>query len=206
MPLLGYGEHAFALHAITTGLPELFRQLGDPTDPRESIRFFRPSFGRRSSRAGAELARSAFGEFDGIIGSAKAVYLIEAKWTGSGELLGAELELRPEQRRRHVAFRTYLEEWRRIPAGSWDAFAERVAPVLAERTQGLVPPPAGSALARNLEFVLRRLATSGSTIVDVLLFSRTAATQVAPKSCGDFCIMMHPSEQEEGSGFIRLLD
>jgi hypothetical protein len=112
-----------------------------------------------------------FGEVDGIIGSTKAVYLIEAKWAWSGELRRTQLELHLEQRRLHAAFRTYLEEWRRIPSDAWDAFAERVAPVLAERTQGLVPSPAGSTLARHLDYVLRRLATSGSNIVDVLLFS-----------------------------------
>ncbi len=76
MPLLGYGEDALTLHAFTSGLAELFRQLGDPTDTKDSIRFFRPSFGRRSSLPGAASARAAFGEFDGVIGSAKAVYLV----------------------------------------------------------------------------------------------------------------------------------
>ncbi|CAN5467872.1 hypothetical protein BH18VER1_BH18VER1_12500 [soil metagenome] len=86
MPLLGYGQDALTFHAFTSGLAELFRQLGDPTDAKDSIRFFRPSFGRRGSLPGAVPARAAFGEFDGIIGSAHAVYLVEAKWTGSGEL------------------------------------------------------------------------------------------------------------------------
>ena len=206
MPLLGYGEDALTLHALTTGLPELFRQLGDSTDPRDSVRFFRPSFGRRSSRPGAESARSLFGEFDGVIGSTKAVYLVEAKWAGSGELRGRQLKLRPEQQRRHVAFRTYLEGWRRTPSDSWEAFAARIKPVLAERTDGLVPPSAETTLARNLEYVLRRLASSGSDIIDVLLFSRMSAAQAVPERCGDFCIVTHLSEPEEGSGFIRLLD
>jgi len=78
MPLLGYGEDALTLHAFTSGLAELFRQLGDSTDIKDSIRFFRPSFGRRSSLPGAASARASFGEFDGIIGSANAVYLVEA--------------------------------------------------------------------------------------------------------------------------------
>ncbi len=78
MPLLGYGEDALTLHAFTSGLAELFRQLGDPTDTKDSIRFFRLSFGRRISSPGVASARAAFGEFGGIIGSAKAVYLNEA--------------------------------------------------------------------------------------------------------------------------------
>lgn len=206
MPLLGYGEDALTLHAFTSGLAELFRQLGDPTDAKDSIRFFRPSFGRRGSLPGAVPARAAFGEFDGIIGSAHAVYLVEAKWTGSGELLGAELELRPEQCRRHVAFRTYLEEWRRGPSDSWEIFAEQIKQVLAERTNGVAPAPAGSILARNLEYVLRRRAPCGSEIIDVLLFSRWSPAQPVPECCGNFCIVTHSGEPENGSGFVRLLD
>ncbi len=182
------------------------RQLGDPTDIKDSIRFFRPSFGRRSSLPVAASARASFGEFDGIIGSAKAVYLLEAKWTGSGELFGAELELRAEQRRRHVAFRTYLEEWRRSPSDSWEMFAEKIKPLLAGRTNGLAPAPAGSTLARNLGHVLRRLASCGSEIIDVLLFSRSSPSQAVPERCGEFCIVTHLSEPEDGSGFVRLLD
>ncbi len=205
MPILGYGEDALTWHALTAGIADVFRQLGDSTDPADSVCFFRPSFGRRSSRPGRS-SRSLFGEFDAIIGTARAVYLFEAKWSGSGEAAGSDLELRPEQRRRHVAFRTYLEEWRRAPDASWQAFADRVRPILIERTQGLVPPSAGTILARNLEYVLRRLAGCGADIIDVLLFSQLSAARGAPTRCGDFCIVTHVAGPEAGSGFIRLLE
>src|SRR5688500_220649 len=110
MPVLGYGEDALTLHALTKGLPGVFRQLGDDTDPGKAVIFYRPSFGRRSS-AGAP--RSEFGEFDAIIGTARAVYPVEAKWSASGKLDGQELTLRPEQLRRHQAFRLFFDEWRR---------------------------------------------------------------------------------------------
>lgn len=182
MPILGYGEDALTMHALSVGIADVFRQLGDPTDPTASIRFFRPSFGRRSSRPGGS-SRSLFGEFD-----------------------GSQLELRSEQRRRHAAFRTYLEEWHRGPTGSWQDFAERIRNALAERTQGLVPPSAGTTLARNLEYVLRRLESCGPEIIDVLLFSRMSEAQSVPERCGEFCVVTHLSVPEEGSGFIRLME
>jgi hypothetical protein len=147
-----------------------------------------------------------FGEFDGIIGTSKAVYLIEAKWTNSGELVRSELELRPEQRRRHMAFRTYLEEWRRTRQDSWQTFADRIKRSLADNTQGLVPPSAETTLARNLEYVLRKLSDCGDEVIDVLLFSRMSAEHSVPERCGDFCMISYLAAPEEGSGFIRLLE
>ena len=173
MPILGYGEDALTLHAVSIGIGPLFRQLGDLTDPRASIRFFRPSFGRRGTgRVGAP--RAEFGEFDAIIGTTRAVYLVEAKWSASSERMGTDLTLRTEQKRRHRAFRAYLSAWRSDNHASWAEFAERVRPQLPD---GIVPPKEGTTLAKNLAFVLQRLQGCGDQIVDVLLFSRMATEE-----------------------------
>ena len=131
MPILGYGEDALTFHALANGLTDMFKQLGDRSEPAEAIRFFRPSFGRRGPLSDST-PRSEFGEFDAILGTTEGVYLIEAKWSGSGELVGTTIELRSEQKRRHQVFRTYLEEWRRQPPDNWQEFAGRVRPLLHE--------------------------------------------------------------------------
>ena len=195
MTVLGYGEDALTLHAITGGLPRVLRQLGDDTDPVKALIFYRPSFGRRSS-APTGSPRSEFGEFDAIIGTTRAVYIVEAKWSASAELTGTDLKLRKEQTKRHLAFRAYLEEWRRDRPADWATFAAQ--------DLRLVPPSAGTTLARNLAYVLGRLDVCGPTIVDVLLFCRVSEATPAPSTCGTFSIVTHMCVPEEGGGFIRL--
>jgi len=177
MPILGYGEDALTFHALSNGLTDILKQLGDGSDPTESIRFFRPSFGRRGSPS--DMApRSQFGEFDAIIGTTCGVYLIEAKWSNSSEFVGAVVELRSEQKRRHQVFRIYLDEWRRQPPNDWQDFATRVRPLLHEAAPGIVPPSVQTKLARNLSYVLRRLSQCGPKVVDVLLFSACLAVRL----------------------------
>ena len=202
MAILGYGEDSLTFHALTTGLPGILNQLKDDTDPNTATVFFRPSFGRRSSPKSGPM-RSEFGEFDGIIGTARAVYLVEAKWPGSGKLGGTDLRLRPEQVRRHQAFRIYLDEWRRERPSEWATFAEHVRPALGRLR--LSPPHARTKLARNLEYVLSRLESCGTKTADVLLFCRLSESTSPPSSCGGFCIVTHLCHPEDGSSFIRLL-
>ena len=165
MEILGYGEDALTFHALSTGFTELLRNLGDDTDPAAAVRFFRPSLGRRGAAPDGK-PRSEFGEFDAIIGTARAVYLVEAKWSASSELKGTDLTLRPEQKRRHQAFRAYLTAWRATPTAGWPEFAQAVRPHLPA---GIVPPTDGTTLAKNLAFVLGRLQGCGDEVVDVLL-------------------------------------
>jgi hypothetical protein len=205
MPILGYGEDALTYHALSAGITDVFTQLKDDSDPADSIRFFRPSFGRRSSAPGGS-PRSEFGEFDAIIGTPRAVYLVEAKWPSSRELNRMKLELHPKQLRRHAAFRAYLSEWRRKPSKDWAAFAPRMTPVLQARVQDLIPPASGTTLARNLEYVLRSLDKCGANVVDVLLFCRLSEATPTPSQCGSFCVVTHLCLPEVGGGFIRLSD
>jgi hypothetical protein len=204
MTILGYGEDALTFHALSSGLAPILHQLADDSDPAASLCFFRPSFGRRGSAPGSS-PRAEFGEFDAIIGTRRAVYLVEAKWSASSEFDGAELQLRPEQLRRHAAFRTYLQEWRRRPSDGWLEFAARVSPALRSQANGLVPPAAGTTLAQNLTYVLRSLMACGPDIIDVLLFCRHSETHQIPAACGSYCIVTHVCPPvEEGSRFISL--
>jgi hypothetical protein len=150
MPMiLGYGEDSLSLHALSTGLPDILRQLGDPA---RSLVFFRPSFGR--SGPGPEGPPSAqFGEFDAIIGTPRAIYLGEAKW----RYMGVNHVPAEPQQLRHRVFRAYIEEHRRESSSNWKEFAGRMRPVLERIHRFLRPAPNGSVLARNLTYILRRL-------------------------------------------------
>jgi len=76
MPILGYGEDALTLHAVMRDLPSIFHHLGDDSDPEKALVFCRPSFGRGSS-APVGTPRSEFGECDAIIGTPRAVYVVD---------------------------------------------------------------------------------------------------------------------------------
>src|SRR5687768_6366231 len=110
MRLLGYGEDALTLWALQERLDEIMVKLGDASSNVLEL-FFRPSFGRRSRTRSSGSPGPQFGEFDAIIVSCLAVYLVEAKWTGSGEVAETTAVLRREQLRRHRIFREYLTCW-----------------------------------------------------------------------------------------------
>ena len=201
MALLGYGEDALTFHALSAGYSDLLRNLGDTARPGETIRFFRPSFGRRGSSRTS--LRSEFGEFDAIVGTTTAVYLVEAKWASSGEYRKNSVSLRAEQKRRHAAFRAYLDAWRRRSSDDWSAFAEGLRSDLL--TLNLLPPKAGTTLARNLAWVLRRLDSCGTSTVDVLLFSCLSHDARRPQECEPFRVVTHFCRPEPDGNFITLI-
>jgi hypothetical protein len=168
--LLGYGEDALTYRALTERFPEVLDQLGDESTPEAALVFFRPSFGRRSGVAGRTRG-SAFGEFDAIIATDAAVYLVEAKWSRSGETFRQkEVLLRAEQSRRHHVLRWYLQQWREQQPATWDDFRSAVLSDFEAQFDALTIPTSDRHLAANLEYVLRRVANRGVRIVDVLLY------------------------------------
>jgi hypothetical protein len=70
-----------------------------------------------------------------------------------------------------------------------------------EVRQPTLPAPT---LARNLAYVLRKLASRGPNIIDVLLFCRLSEREAVPSRCDDFTIVTHDCRPEEGSHFICL--
>jgi hypothetical protein len=173
MQLLGYGEDALTLWALSHRLPDIRSPLGDQASPTTTV-YYRPSFGRRSATPGRSHGDRGpqFGEFDAIIATDRGVYLLEAKWSASGEIAGEQVDLRPEQIRRHQVFRRYLEAWTQAGQPDWGEFVGRYPRLVLQAPGGeerFRVAPAGTVLARNLEVVLRRCAKAGPVLADVLL-------------------------------------
>ena len=118
MEIYGYGEDALTFAVLTNNIPQILSRLDDPSGQDLCRIFYRPSFGRR-----ALAGRAEFGEFDAIVSTPRAIYLIEAKWDGASELDENVLRLRPEQVRSHRVLRSYIREWRRGEHANWSAFA-----------------------------------------------------------------------------------
>lgn len=192
MKLLSYGEDAYTLWALTTNIASLLTQLGDPGEPENTLIFYRPSFGRGSS---------CFGEFDAIIGTSYAVYLVEAKWSQS-----LQNDIPKEQEKRHKIFHWYLDKWRKSIHADWESF-KRLYDAEYRKAFNKSIPSVNSALACNLEFTLKQLDSYGSLIEDVLLFIPKGDSSPLPlpsvNSIGFQVITISP-KTVGGAGYIEL--
>lgn len=202
MKLFSYGEDPLTLWALTHRLGHLLVGLNDPSQPRESVVFYRPSFGRR---AAGKSKPSVFGEFDAIIGTNKAVYLIESKWSGSSEVKNGVVTLHQEQIRRHHILRFYLERWRQGPVTDWDRFSAKHRADFETAFPGFTMPTTATTPAQNLMFVLSLLAPCGAEIIDVLLYlaltDEPIPCQVIPQS---FRLISCTTTSVGGAGYIAL--
>lgn len=187
--ILGYGEDALTLWALTHRSREIFTTLNDMNPASEAIAFYRPSFGRRGSAPvpSSGVADSAqFGEFDAILGTPSGVYLVETKWSRSSEIEAGTVVVRPEQVRRHEVFQAYLEAWRSRAPKDWTDFIDAQGSLLEVGSLRVPIAPAGSQLARNLETVLSGLRYCGTAVTNVLLYVRlmngAPASTVSPDS------------------------
>lgn len=201
--MLGYGEDALTLWGMTMGLQSFLRQLDDDTPAKEALVFFRPSFGRRSQNRSA--TPSVFGEFDAIVRSRSANYLVEAKWNSSSELSESTLDIAERQQRRHKVMRWYYEHWQREPKGSWTDFGKRSKPSFEAAFPGLTIPTAGTTLAKNLEYVLTLMKENELPLYDVLLFL-SVHRGLRPNTVNPdyFRLVMMNVEAVGGDGFIRI--
>jgi hypothetical protein len=185
MQIIGYGEDALTLWAITNKLGVILRKLGDDTEPSACKVFYRPSFGRRGGESRAE-----FGEFDFIILARDLLYLGESKWDRSSEeIKKGVLKLRAEQTRRYEVFKFYIDHWAYGDYSIWAEFVEKTQPLISKRLA-----PAGSLLASNLQTVLgaiRERWPSKPTVKDVLLyFHGGVSDQPIPQRVGgDFALV-----------------
>jgi len=166
--LIGYGEDALTYWAITSKLDEILRTLGDKSYPSATVILYRPSFGRRGSTISQttdkEQLNAEFGEFDAILGTQQAVYLIESKWDSPSRTRDYPITLNRVQSRRHEIMRWYLETWRASKPKDWKTFIARQETTFQTSFQGNRMAPADSRLAQNLEFVLRTLANMVLTL------------------------------------------
>jgi hypothetical protein len=170
---LSYGEDPLTFWALKFNLVEILKQLGDQASPEQALVIYRPSFGRQGKAkemGPGSVARAEFGEFDAIIGTPGAVYLVESKWGSSAEAKGVLLSLRPEQAHRHKVFRWYLEVWRAKLYARWQDFVIQNSARFQKQFPGNKLAPDGSTLAKNLQFVLSELSFFGNSIRNVLMF------------------------------------
>src|SRR4051794_16027005 len=119
MALIGYGEDGLTYWGLTERLSDILEKLEGPTPsgPGECLMFFRPSFGRSGGFKSAQ-----FGEFDAILASPRAVYLIESKWNGSGTIRNGAILLEDRQIWRHQFFRWLRHAWPRQEPPTWATF------------------------------------------------------------------------------------
>jgi len=159
LKVLGYGEDFLTFWAISKKLGKILGQLKDDANPEEYTVFYRPSFGRRGGTKRAE-----FGEFDAIIVTPKAAYLVESKWDGSNASFPNNvLKLGDIQIRRHEIFRWYHENWK---GEGWKEFVRKHAHEFRRNFDKNIAP-AGSLLSQNLMTVLN--STRGRKLVNILL-------------------------------------
>jgi hypothetical protein len=173
--VLGYGEDALTLWALKHHVSDILRQFDDHTQPSDCLFFYRPSFGRHSGGSSA-----VFGEFDAIVASLRAIYLLESKWDNLAEYKEKELVLRKEQMQRHQIFTWYLTHWSRQYSGKWESFVREQKPNF--KFEGKSIPHPDKILAANLEFVLSRLlghcdVVTEDNIRNVLLFFYQSRTR-----------------------------
>jgi hypothetical protein len=149
--ILGYGEDAFTLWALTQHASDVLGRFQDKTAPSDCLIFYRPSFGRHRKENSA-----VFGEFDAIIVSSENICLIESKWDNLREFANDKIILGAEQKMRHKIFSWYLTHWEKKYSNEWERFVKEQQADFQKMFKGRTIAPKGSLLATNLEFVLTK--------------------------------------------------
>jgi len=121
-PILGYGEDALTLWALSEKLTEILEPDDSINNPLCKI-IYRPSFGKDKNYG--------FGEFDFIILSDNFVYLGESKWdnTPHEEQNESLKKLEGNQQNRHFVFQAYLDSsYETNPKGisNWQTLSQKV--------------------------------------------------------------------------------
>ena len=182
MPTLhGFGTDSLTLAAISKRLPELLRSLGDASDPETAVVIFQPSFGHKGmSKKVTDLGRVDFGHFDAIVGTQKAVYLIDSLTERSPEVRNTLVEYDRIRQYPHVIFRGYRDAWQEQKPESWMSFEAHQAESFRVKFPRNKVAPFGSEIASALEFVLTSLQDCGNELVDVVLYHRREDTMQQP--------------------------
>lgn len=147
-----YGEDALTLWVLTKRLKQFLGQLDDFTSPEKAIVFFRPSFGRRYG----------FGEFDAIVKTSKALYLVESKWS--------KTKIGDVQIKRHEKIKWCCTEWEKQAREhqTWEDFRHAYKAQF-ENPKIELPQNPDSVVAKNLKFVFDLIADKDIPIMNVLL-------------------------------------
>lgn len=158
--IIGYGEDALTYWALTHKLEKILVDLGDHPRPEDCMIFYRPSFGR-GGRSGA-----SFGEFDAILSTKVATYLIESKWDGSSEATSKGVSLTKTQERRHKVFHWYLQNLK--TGDKWSDFMKANQEAFQKEFKQKRIPTDRSELAKNIQFIAKNI-LKPDKVVDVLL-------------------------------------
>lgn len=201
--ILGQGENALTYWAIASRLPRLLKLLHDDTEPRQTTILYRPSFGRP---AGAHDIRAGFGDFDAIVGTKTAVYLIESKCSRLPVSEPAHIKLGDTKIRRNSVFRWYHQHWTHGPDKAWTQFVAERDPEFRQCFPGVKLASASSHVARNLRYVLRCLADCGRRVEEVLLFfhpehPNPIAPTIEPPSIR---LVLFPFPASDNVAFVRM--
>lgn len=145
--VIGYGEDALTIWALTEGLPNTLERLKesrliDTTAVEECRVFYRPSFGR---------GKYGIGEFDAIIASPKTICLIECKWCSPGEEAKGVVAIPRAQCRRHRRWRAMREDWNKLKDPESDNRT-----VLADTEDAFAVPTHGR-LIENYQYILESI-------------------------------------------------
>jgi hypothetical protein len=150
--IFGYGEDAFTIWALKKHISEILTELDDQSALPGCLISFRPSFGRRGGEGSAE-----FGEFDTILASSENVYLIKSKWDNLSPNKNDEIKLKNEQILRHRIFSWYFMKWEAQHYRNWKEFCNASQKDFRSNFPAKKIAPEESILARNLEFILKKL-------------------------------------------------
>lgn len=165
MNIIGYGEDALTYWVLTQRLDEFLNKLGDRSKPQECLLFYRPSFGRRGGENRAE-----FGEFDSIVATPQAIYLIESKWDSSSETRGDTITLHKTQEIRHDIFRWYFHHIIKSSTLNWETFIATQQSMFKKSFNNKLLAPPKSVLSENIMFVIDKLSKYGDHLINVLLY------------------------------------
>ncbi len=153
--IYGYGEDALTLWAVKHKTPELLDKFGDKTPVKDCVVFYRPSFGRSGGKGSSE-----FGEFDAIIASREAVYLVESKWDNLSSKRKKEIRIRKEQELRHRMFSWYLTHWNTKYMGKWTEFSKDLSDDFSKRFPDRSIPYQNKLLSKNIEYIVKTILTT----------------------------------------------
>jgi hypothetical protein len=168
--ILGYGEDALTYWALTKKLDLILKELEDDSQLDDCLVLYRPSFGRGKTLRKPTDRKAEFGEFDAILVTTKAVYLIESKWDNLLENRKVVIELNDVQILRHKIFSWYYNNWKgRI---EWNKFVERYENEFEEEfgKWRRKIAPSKSLLSENLQYLLNQMHNPNKELKNLLLY------------------------------------
>ncbi|ODS29962.1 MAG: hypothetical protein SCARUB_04936 [Candidatus Scalindua rubra] len=202
MNIIGYGEDSLTFWALTQKLEKILEKLKDGSEPEKCILFYRPSFGRGGR------GTSNFGEFDAILATNKAIYLVESKWENSHKewkKRARQIRLDQSQVNRHRIFKWYFDKWNGNDKNNiFDEknndlkreFSEKFKKTKKDETVvDMTIPASSTSLAKRIKLIMEKLKTfehNKEAVKNVVLFFHSTE-----KTCKLPEVVKLPKDNEE---------